>query len=193
MNKRGAIAEVIRAAADRPIVFTTGYACRIACAIEDRPNHFYMTGSMGLAANIAQGIALTSALPVVVVDGDGSLTMNPSCLLAVGADPRLALLHLVLDDGMYESTGRQPVPSCSADLPGLAAAAGYRGVTRAEELPELAEVMGAWACAASPGTVFVHCVLDAEAAMAAPPRIDPDLAGLRARFSAYLRAARHGT
>lgn len=191
MNKEEAIAEVIRAAAAHPIIFTTGFSCRIARAVDDRPNHFYMTGSMGLAANIAMGITLSSGLPVVIVDGDGSLTMNPSCLLAIGAAPDLPLLHLVLDDGRYESTGGQHVPSRSADFPGLAAAAGYLGITRVERIPELSAVIGAWA--GSPKTVFAHCILDTQQETVPPPRIEPDLPGLQARFSQYLKSAQNET
>jgi sulfopyruvate decarboxylase subunit beta len=57
MDKADAISAVIDATPDTPVIFSTGYACRIANSIADRPNYFYMTGSMGLAANIGTGIA----------------------------------------------------------------------------------------------------------------------------------------
>src|SRR5260363_186197 len=99
MNKTVAIQQIILATTNQPIIFTTGYSCRIAAHLRHRPNHFYMTGSMGLA------VALATGLPTVVVDGDGSLLMNPASLIVAGAIPDLSLLHVVLDDGVYASTG----------------------------------------------------------------------------------------
>jgi sulfopyruvate decarboxylase subunit beta len=63
MSKTEVIRAVIDVAEAAPIVFTTGYASRIAHAIAPRPSHFYMTGSMGLAAPIAAGVALAPAVP----------------------------------------------------------------------------------------------------------------------------------
>jgi sulfopyruvate decarboxylase subunit beta len=74
---------VIRLAAHTPVVFTTGYTSREAHYLADRPNHFYMTGSMGMAGAIGMGIAASTYTPVVVVDGDGALLMNLSTLLLV--------------------------------------------------------------------------------------------------------------
>lgn len=87
MNKTAVIRALIEATSTDPIIFTTGYSCRIARNVADRPNHFYMTGSMGLAASIGTGIALSTGRLVVVVDGDGALAMNPGCLLTAGALP----------------------------------------------------------------------------------------------------------
>ena len=54
-----------------------GYICRESFSVADRPQSFYMIGSMGLAGPIALGLAL--ARPdrrPVVFDGDGNLPMN---------------------------------------------------------------------------------------------------------------------
>ncbi|MGW5052687.1 thiamine pyrophosphate-dependent enzyme [Actinokineospora sp. NPDC004072] len=184
MNKTDAVREVIAATGDEPVVFTTGYACRIARGIADRPNHFYMTGSMGLASSIGVGIAQATGLATVVVDGDGSVLMNPVGLVVAGALGPLPLVHVVLDDGRYDSTGGQAVPSAT-DLGALALACGYREVHRLADAAALRSAL-ARGLGARGGPVFLHCVLT-----------DPDLpitarvgAGLGAhaeRFSRHLR------
>ncbi|MFY1633683.1 thiamine pyrophosphate-dependent enzyme [Solwaraspora sp. WMMB335] len=187
MNKTDAIATVIRETTDEPVIFTTGYSCRIARSIADRANHFYMTGSMGLAANIGIGVALASRRPVVVVDGDGSLTMNPSCLFTAGALPDLRLVHLVLDDRSYESTGGQAVPSERIRFGALALAAGYRDASQTGDVGGLSELLRAGLRCAGP--TFVHCTIDSIQGMTPPPRIEPDLRWLAMRFTEYVKPA----
>jgi sulfopyruvate decarboxylase subunit beta len=178
MNKTTAIRTVIEATTDHPIIFTTGYCCRIAKAIADRPSHFYMIGSMGLASSIGIGVALATGRTTVVVDGDGSLLMNPVGLITAGAADDLPLVHIVLDDGIYASTGGQRTPSRRTDLGGLAAAAGYPvvwGVDSGEDFAAL--VRSAIADCSAP--VFIRCGLNAPDEPIAG-RIDYDL-GLHAR------------
>lgn len=185
MNKTDAIAAVIAATIREPIVFTTGYACRIARALADRPNHFYMTGSMGLASSIGIGIAMETGGTTVVVDGDGSLLMNPVGLITAGTLGDLPLVHLVLDDGKYASTGGQDVPSAAADLGGLARASGYPTVRVVDEVAGLASILSE-AIESCTAPVFVHCVVrDADPPV--PPRIDGDLGEHAARFGQCVR------
>ncbi|MPY61994.1 thiamine pyrophosphate-dependent enzyme [Streptomyces spongiae] len=184
MNKTEAIRAVIDATGAEPVVFTTGFSCRIARGIADRASHFYMTGSMGLAADIGIGIALHSTVPVVVVDGDGSLAMNPGCLLTAGALPGLPLLHLLLDDRSYESTGGQHVPSERVDFCALARAAGYAEVLCADGIGDFREALASGLTCSAP--VFVHAVLAAPEGALPPPRIDLGLDEVRRRFSDHL-------
>lgn len=181
VNKTTAIRSIIKATTEEPVVFSTGYACRIAQGVADRPNHFYMTGSMGLASSIAIGIAQQTDRPTVVVDGDGSLLMNPVGLVTAGASAALPLVHILLDDGRYASTGGQHVPSAKTDFAMLAAACGYSRVSRIDDADELVEtlreVMGT--CSAP---AFIHCLLRGENPPI-PPRVAPDLAVHAARFA----------
>ncbi|GAA1997079.1 thiamine pyrophosphate-dependent enzyme [Catenulispora subtropica] len=184
MNKVEAIRTVLDHAADAPVVFTTGYACRIARGIADRPGHFYMTGSMGLASSIGAGLALQTGRTAIVVDGDGSVLMNPVGLLTVGALAALPLLQVVLDDGRYASTGGQAVPSRRVDLGALAGACGYRSVYETDRVEELAELLDA-ALPHCPGPVFVRCDLR-EPDPPVAPRIDADLPAHAARFARHV-------
>ncbi|MEY9856959.1 sulfopyruvate decarboxylase subunit beta [Catenulispora sp. GAS73] len=173
MNKTTAVAAVIEAFPEAPIVFTTGYTCRIARHLRDSPNHFYMVGSMGLAPSIAVGIALQTGKPAVVVDGDGSLMMNPVGLLIAGPIRDLPLLHVLLDDGVYDSTGGQPTPSAGVDFGAWARGSGFDEALRADDEHALCTALARHADVSSP--TFLHCRVDADAG-APPPRVDADLA-----------------
>ncbi|MDO0933571.1 thiamine pyrophosphate-dependent enzyme [Streptomyces sp. DG2A-72] len=187
MNKHDVISAVIATTTDEPIVFTTGFACRIAQSIADRPGHFYMTGSMGLAADIGIGVALSSDRRAVVVDGDGSLAMNPGCLLTAGSLPDLRLLHVVLDDQIYESTGGQQAPSTHVDFCELARAAGYSSAHHVGDLPTLRrELPRHLRC---DGPTLVHCSIVATGAPNPGPRIALGLPQIAARFAEHLQAA----
>jgi len=186
MNKTEAIRAIIEATTAEPIVFTTGYACRIASGIADRPNHFYMTGSMGLAASIGIGIAQQTKAPTIVVDGDGSLLMNPVGLLIAGASETLPLIHLVLDDGLYASTGGQDVPSRAADLTALARACGYRRVLEIDDVASITSLLGD-ELEVCPSPVFVRIRLRGPD-LPVTARVTGDLGDHAARFAESIRA-----
>ena len=122
------------------VIATTGYTGRELYAAEDRPTQFYMVGSMGCALSIGLGLAM--ARPerrVIVLDGDGAALMRLGALATVGFERPSNLVHLVLDNGMHESTGGQTTVSGSIDFCALAASCGYPSVTataRAEELQD---------------------------------------------------------
>jgi phosphonopyruvate decarboxylase len=123
---------------DSIVIGTTGYTGRELFAIDDRPNHFYMVGSMGCASSF--GLGLSMALPqhrVVVADGDGAVLMRMGNLATVGAYAGANFQHLVLDNGMHESTGGQATVSRALSLAGVAAACGYRSASEAVSLADL--------------------------------------------------------
>ncbi|MEV0001790.1 thiamine pyrophosphate-dependent enzyme [Micromonospora sp. NPDC050980] len=184
MNKTSAIATVIAATDREPVIFTTGYACRIAAGLHDRPNHFYMTGSMGLASSIAVGVALEARRRTVVVDGDGALLMNPVGLIAAGSVPGLPLVHVVLDDGCYASTGGQAVPSHHVDLCAWARAAGYARTVDTSCPEQFADKLRA-ALADADAPVFIRAALT-EPDAPVPGRIDPELPEHARRFRDHL-------
>lgn len=191
MNKSTAITEIVRATPATPVIFTTGYACRIAQRVADRPNHFYMTGSMGLAAAIGIGLAARTGATALVVDGDGSLLMNPGTLVVAGAEAALPLVHVLLDDRQYASTGGQCSPGSRVDFPALARSCGYRDVVEARSAAELADALSA--ALPTPGApVFVHCVLE-EADGPVPPRVGADLGEHAERFAAWCQGRRQIT
>ncbi|NQU59745.1 MAG: phosphonopyruvate decarboxylase [Rhodospirillales bacterium] len=110
---------------DAGIIATTGKCGRELFTIADRPQHLYQVGSMGCAAAMGLGVAMNSDKPVVVLDGDGAALMKMGTLGTIGAYRPENLIHIVLDNGTYDSTGGQPTVSGSVDFAAVAAACGY--------------------------------------------------------------------
>ena len=94
------------------------------------PDHLDIVGCMGSASTIGLGIAL--ARPerrVVVVDGDGSLLMQLGSLVTIAGAAPANLFHFVFENGVYETSGSQPLPAEGRfDLAEMARAAGYAHV-----------------------------------------------------------------
>ncbi len=111
---------------DDVVIGSTGYTGRELFAIADRPNHLYVVGSMGCASSLGLGLSL--ALPdkrVVVADGDGAALMRMGNLATIGAYGGGNFRHLLLDNGVHESTGGQATVSPSVSFAAVAKACGY--------------------------------------------------------------------
>ena len=91
-----------------------------------RPQNFYMLGSMGLAVPIAFGVAIAQPQRHdIALEGDGSLLMQLGCLATVAMQAPKNLTIVVWDNGVYQITGGQPTASSStADIVGIAHACG---------------------------------------------------------------------
>jgi thiamine pyrophosphate-dependent acetolactate synthase large subunit-like protein len=90
-----------------------------------RPQNFYMLGSMGLAIPIALGVALAQPKRhVIALEGDGSLLMQLGCLATVAAQAPKNLTMVIWDNGIYQITGGQKTASATADLVAIARASG---------------------------------------------------------------------
>jgi thiamine pyrophosphate-dependent acetolactate synthase large subunit-like protein len=91
-----------------------------------RPQNFYMLGSMGLAIPIALGVAIAQPRRhVIALEGDGSLLMQLGCLATVAERSPKNLTIVVWDNGIYQITGSQPTASATtADLVAVARGAG---------------------------------------------------------------------
>jgi phosphonopyruvate decarboxylase len=120
------------------VIGTTGYTGRELFAIADRPNQLYMVGSMGCASSFGLGLSL--AMPgkqVLVVDGDGAALMRMGNLATIGAYGGKNFRHLLLDNGVHESTGGQSTVSASVSFAGVARSCGYREAGEALKRLEL--------------------------------------------------------
>ena len=107
------------------IIATTGKCGRELFTLADRPQHLYQVGSMGGATGMGLGVALNTKKRVVVLDGDGAALMKLGSLATVGAYAPENLVHIVLDNGVHDSTGGQATVSASVDFAGVALACGY--------------------------------------------------------------------
>jgi phosphonopyruvate decarboxylase len=109
------------------VLATTGYTGRELYASADIPQQLSLVGAMGCASSVGLGLALQRPdLRVIVLDGDGAALMRMGALAAIGYQRPANLVHIVLDNRMYESTGGQSTISGSVDLAGIAADCGYR-------------------------------------------------------------------
>jgi phosphonopyruvate decarboxylase len=124
----GDAVRAIAAHLDRYVVFaTTGYISRQLFATRDRPANFYMQGAMGHA--MAMGTAAAAVAPdrqVLVLDGDGAALMHMGSMATIGGVCPPNLVHVILDNNAYESTGGQPSLADSLDWARLGIALGYR-------------------------------------------------------------------
>ena len=104
------------------MIHANGYICRESFSLGDRPENFYMIGSMGLASAIGLGLTLArDTTPTVVFDGDGNLLMNLGVLPLVAALGPRRFVHVVFDNEVYGSTGGQRSISGETRLDRIAA------------------------------------------------------------------------
>jgi thiamine pyrophosphate-dependent acetolactate synthase large subunit-like protein len=91
-----------------------------------RPENFYMLGSMGMATPIALGVAVAQPnRKVFALDGDGSILMQLGALGTVAAAAAKNLAIIIWDNGLYQITGsQQTLTSKGTDLVAMARGAG---------------------------------------------------------------------
>jgi phosphonopyruvate decarboxylase len=136
------------------VIATTGKCGRELFTLADRRQHLYQVGSMGCASPMGLGVALNVRRPVVVLDGDGAALMKLGAFATIGARAPANLVHVVLDNGVHDSTGGQATVSPSVDFAGVALACGYASGTLCDS-PGGFEAAVADALAA-PGPHLVH-------------------------------------
>lgn len=179
MNLREAVAVVVPLLRNAHVICATGYISREACAAGDRPEQFYMIGSMGQASSIGLGVALAQPQrPVVVLDGDGSLLMNLGIVTMVGSLAPRNFYHLVLDNGAYASTGNQPT-GLRASLETFARDGGYRQVVRVAEPEALRQHLEAMLREPGPAFLLIAITTDEETPA---PRVPHAPEAMTARF-----------
>ena len=139
---------------DTVIVSTTGYASRELFSLADRPNHLYMVGSMGCASSLGTGLAIRFPdRKVVVIDGDGAVLMRMGAMATTGFYAPANLVHVVLDNGVHESTGGQETVASRVDFGAVAAACGYRRIWSGHDPAALTEALR---LSVTEGPLFVH-------------------------------------
>jgi phosphonopyruvate decarboxylase len=110
---------------DAAVIATTGKTGRELFTLDDRPQQLYQVGSMGCASAMGLGLALNVERPVVVVDGDGAALMKLGSLATIGAYAPDNLVHVLLDNGVHDSTGGQATVSSTVAFAAIAQACGY--------------------------------------------------------------------
>jgi sulfopyruvate decarboxylase subunit beta len=147
-------------------------------SIGHRPNFFYLQHAMGLASSMGLGIALSRPeLPVVVLDGDGSILMNLGSLTTLARYRPKILTHIVFDNESLLSVGGFPTAtSTGSDIAGMAASAGIPNTCTVDNLGAFTDAF-ATARAAGELTTIV-----AKVEAKGPPVFLTDLPLLENRF-----------
>jgi phosphonopyruvate decarboxylase len=141
------------------VLAATGFCGRELYALADRPNQLYMVGSMGCIAPLALGLALARPdLTVVALDGDGAALMRLGAFATVGAYGPPNLRHLLLDNGVHDSTGGQATVSASVSFAEIAAACGYATALETDEVARIADWLQA---PATTGSSFARLLIRA--------------------------------
>ena len=145
-------------------VVIPGRGGRFWVGISDQPDRDLPLGdpAMGGHASFALGLAL--ALPgerVVLFDSEGDVLMGMGALPTVAEKAPANLYHFMLDNGVYATTGGQPVPNADVmayDV--VAQGCGYPRTYAIDNLEDftnqIEEIL------AQPGPVFVALKIDPE-------------------------------
>jgi len=124
------------------VLTTTGMISREAFVAIDRPGNFYMIGSMGLVSSLGLGLALLNTEQrIIIIEGDGSALMSLGTLPLIASESPKNLIHIVLDNEAYESTGGQPSISKEVNLRRVAESSGYAYTVLVSKLSELKEIL----------------------------------------------------
>ncbi|NOY53192.1 MAG: sulfopyruvate decarboxylase subunit alpha [Deltaproteobacteria bacterium] len=167
------------------VICNLGVPSKELHALLPQPSNFYMLGSMGLATPIGLGVAFSTDKPVFVIDGDGSLLMNPGTLATVAMARPGNLTIIAVDNASYGSTGDQPTLTAGCvDLELVARGFGICNSVKAASREELREALQ------TPfgGALFVHAL--ALPGNAAVPNIPLGAREIKEGFQAFLESGR---
>jgi phosphonopyruvate decarboxylase len=165
------------------VVATTGKCGRELFTLADRPQHLYQVGSMGCASAMGLGVALNTPRPVAVLDGDGAALMKLGNLATIGSRAPANLVHVVLDNGVHDSTGGQATVSPNVDFAGVALACGYATGASADSLAGFECAFAATRDEAGPHLIHVRMAPGSLAKLGRPTIKPPEVAR---RFRAFL-------
>jgi phosphonopyruvate decarboxylase len=120
--------------------------------------HLDNRGFMGGASSFALGLAIAQpGRRVIVIDGDGSLLMQLGSLASIAEAAPGNLYHVVLVNGVYETSGHQKTPGAGKlSYAALAKAAGYTDAFEFDDPAVLAERLPAVMSTRGPVMLALH-------------------------------------
>ncbi len=141
-----------------------GRGGRFWVEMSDQPDRDLPLGdpAMGGHASFALGLAL--AIPdqrVVLFDSEGDVLMGMGALPTIADKAPANLYHFMLDNGVYATTGGQPVPNAEAiEYDVVAQGCGYLATYSIDNLEDFANQIEE--ILSQPGPVFVALKIDPE-------------------------------
>ena len=158
MRRYEATREVLKAIGDELVVCNIGHPSQEIFQLQDRPQNFYMFGSMGLSSSIGLGVAMSQDRKVIALDGDGSVTMNMGTLATIGLVRPKNFMLIIIDNKAYGSTGFQR--SFTADnlrLEEVATGSGVESVVVITEEGEIESTISKLLNVDGPHVVVIKC------------------------------------
>lgn len=187
MPQRRELLNVLCNERDPSTVFlsTTGYTSRELFETGDSPGNFYMLGSLGCVGSCALGLALQKpGIKVVAIDGDGSLLMRLGSLAVSARYAPSNLFHVLLDNGVHESTGSQKTVSDNTDFTGVAYNCGFPVSIAVCNIDQLVKEFRKWLI--KPALTFIHLkTATGTAESLSRPRIRPS--DISKRFRTFVK------
>jgi len=165
------------------VIATTGKAGRELFTLADREQHLYQVGSMGGASGMALGVALNTDKRVVVIDGDGAALMKLGSFATIGAEAPANLIHLLLDNGVHDSTGGQATVSASVDFAAVALACGYGYAASCDDLAGFEQAWREATAVGRPALIHLRIAAGSMATLGRPT-VTPQ--AVARRFKAFL-------
>ena len=167
------------------VIVSTGKSGRELFTLDDRDQHLYQVGSMGCASGMALGVALNSDRKIFALDGDGAVLMKMGALATVGAYQPKNMIHVVLDNGVHDSTGGQSTVSASVEFAEIAVSSGYATAAKCDSVSGLEKAYHT--ALASDGPHLIHMRIQAGSLkeLGRPTVKPPEVAR---RFKAFLAA-----
>ena len=127
--------------------------------LNDRDLNYFSFGAMGLASSHGLGMALAHPdRRVVILDGDGSLLMNLSTLVTIGAVAPKNFVHIVWHNSSYEANGGHQLPNKDVDFCGVAKSSGIQKVYKISEMQNFEQQIGS--ILKEEGPVFAEMMIE---------------------------------
>jgi thiamine pyrophosphate-dependent acetolactate synthase large subunit-like protein len=162
MNRLEAIKLIINhLRGEEYVIHANGSISRESFNCKNRKKNFYLVGSMGLASSVALGLALSQPQKkIIVLDGDGNVLMGFGNLALIGSLKPKNLIHIVLDNQVYGTTGNQTTISPYLDFSRIAKSCGYKNSYLVKNQDRLSEAL--IGLRSLQGPHFLHIKVDME-------------------------------
>jgi len=135
LSREKAISLIISTLPENSIfISSTGYISRELYELREMLNlkhhtDFLTVGSMGHASQIALGIALFKKnVPIVCLDGDGSMIMHMGGLVTNGQYGTKNFFHILLNNSVHDSVGGQPTSGFEISSTEIAKGCKYKNI-----------------------------------------------------------------
>ena len=121
---------------DLPVIAVTGGFKNALGGVPDNRDEIARAAiALGARKTITKPFRLRALLDTMtdLLDGDGAALMKLGAFATIGAMGPDNLVHIILDNGVHDSTGGQPTVSPSVDFAGAALSCGYAGAALAND------------------------------------------------------------